>query len=131
MKKFFAFILAMAMIAAMASVSFASDVVIGYNEAYVLKFDCDDEIEIAFGDDAGDPNEGVFTVDVSGQDKLFIAFNTTPNETISAANEGKELFFVNFCGVRFNRTGEYVYELSDYDGIYSEELLIAMAESVK
>ena len=27
--------------------------------------------------------------------------------------------------------GEYVYELSDYDGIYSEELLIAMAESVK
>ena len=113
MKKFFALALALTMIIGMASVTFAGDVVIEYDKAYVLKFDNDDEVEIAFGG-----NEGVFTVDVSGQDKLFIAFNTTPYESISAANEGKEMFFVNFCGIRFNRTGEYVYELEDAAAAY-------------
>ena len=118
MKKAFALVLAVTMIMGMSAMAYASDVVIEYDEAYVLKFDCDGEIEMAFGDDDTGCNEGVFTVDVSGQDKLFIAFNTTPYESIVAANEGKEMFFVNFCGVKFNRTGEYVYELEDAAAAY-------------
>ncbi len=93
-----------------------------YDEAYALKFDYDDEAEIVFGGKDGrfgdEQNEGVFTVDVSGQGKVFIKWNTEPDEAIAAANEGKEMYFVNFGGVKFNRAGEYVYELEDAAAAY-------------
>ena len=118
MKKIFALVFAVAMIFSMAFSAFASDVVIEYNTAYVLKFDCDDEVEIAFGGDGDNSNEGVFTVDVSGMNKLFVAFDTDPNESIAAANEGAQMYFVNFNGIQFNRSGEYVYELEGAAAAY-------------
>ena len=118
MKKALALVLAIITVMSMTSMAFASDIVIEYDKAYVVKFNYDDEVEIAFGGDGDSCNEGVFTVDVSGQDKLFIAFTTTPDEAIAAANEGKEMYFVNFCGVKFNRTGEYVYELEGAAAAY-------------
>ena len=89
---------------------------------YALKFDSDDEVELVFGAYEGstpaEQNEGVFTVDASGQGKVFIEWNTTPDEAIAAANEGAVMHFVNFGGVKFNRAGEFVYELEDAAAAY-------------
>lgn len=89
-----------------------------YDEAYALKFDYDDEVELSFGGANGGLNEGVFTVDVSGQGKVFLKWNTEADEAIAAANEGAELRFVNFGGAKFNRAGEFVYELEDAAAAY-------------
>ncbi|MBQ4538395.1 MAG: hypothetical protein II995_02160, partial [Oscillospiraceae bacterium] len=93
----------------------SDDIVLDWDESYVLKFDCDDEIEIAFGTD---PNEGTFTVDVSGQGKVFVKWNTKADEAIVAANPGVKMHFVNFNNVKFNRTGEFTYELEDVAAAY-------------
>ena len=93
-----------------------------YDDMYALKFDSDEEVELNFGGKDGfygdEQNEGTFTVDASGQGKVFIKWNTEPNEAIAAANEGAEMYFVNFGGVKFNRAGEYVYELDDVAAAY-------------
>jgi|GEM_PF-1554795 len=89
-----------------------------WDTPYVLKFDYDDETELTFGSSNGGHNEGVFTVDVSGQGKIYMEYSTEPNEAIAAANEGAKMDFLTFSGVngvgvKFNRTGEFVYEMED------------------
>ena len=83
-----------------------------YDKAYALKFDNDDEVTFTFGD-GSDANEGEFTVDVSGQGKVFIKWNTKADEALAAANPGVDMHFVNFNDVKFNRTGEFMYEMED------------------
>jgi hypothetical protein len=88
-----------------------SDVELKWDTVYLLKFDYDDEVDFTFGKD--DMNEGTFTVDVSGQGKLYMKWNTKANEAIVAANPGVKMNFVNFNGAKFNRTGEFAYEMED------------------
>ena len=85
---------------------------------YALKFNNDDEVELSFGSANGGNNEGTFTVDVSGQGKVFLEYTTEADEAIAAANEGAKLYFITFngvngVGVKFNRTGEFRYEMDD------------------
>ena len=93
------------------------DVTLDYDTAYALKFDNDDEVELTFGDN-GDANEGVFNVDISGQGKVYLKFNTKANEAIVAANPGVTMKFVNFNNVKFNRAGTYEYEMDDVVAAY-------------
>ena len=95
------------------------DVDLKYDTNYALKFNCDDEVEISFGDSKHDgTNEGTFTVDVSGQGKVFMNYNTKADEAIVAANPGVKMFFLNFNNVKFNRVGEFVYEMDDVAAAY-------------
>jgi hypothetical protein len=94
------------------------EVVLEYKETYALKFDYDDEVEFQFGDPDSGLNEGTFTVDVSGQGKIFINWNTDADEAIAAANKNAQMNFVNFGNVKFNRSGEFVYELEDIAAAY-------------
>lgn len=80
------------------------------DEFYFIKFDRDDEIDFEFGKDN---NEGTFTVDVSGQGKIALKFNTTPVDAIEAANGNAQMDFVNFNNVKFNRSGEYSYQMEN------------------
>ncbi len=83
---------------------------------YLLKYDYDDEAEFSFG---VDPNEGTFTVDVSGQGKNLLYFDTKIDEAIADANPtAGKLFALNFNNVKFNRTGEFVYEGEDFEYAY-------------
>ncbi len=82
---------------------------------YLLKYDYDDEVEFSFG---LEPNEGTFTVDVSGQGKNLVNYTTTPDEALCAANPDAVLFFLNFNGAKFNRTGEFVYESDELSYAY-------------
>lgn len=84
-------------------------------DKYLVKFDEDDEIDINFG---VEPNEGTFTVDVSGQGKLLMMFTTDADESIVAANPNAKMAFLNFNNIRFNRTGEFAYESEDYEFVY-------------
>jgi len=84
-----------------------------YDKAYALKFESDEEVELLFGGANNGPNEGTFTVDVSGQGKVFIKWNTKADEALAAANPGVDMHFVNFNDVKFNRTGEFMYEMED------------------
>lgn len=88
-------------------------------DPYLLKFNYDDEVELSFG---RDPSEGTFTVDVSGQGKVLLLFDTVPNAAVEAANPNANMIFFGFNHVKFNRTGElfyvtetgkYIYELVD------------------
>lgn len=90
-------------------------VTLEYDEVYALKFDCDDEVEIEFGTE---PNEGTFTVDASGQGKIVFKFDTAANEAIADANPNAKMFFVNFNGAKFNRVGEFEYEMEDMAAAY-------------
>lgn len=90
-----------------------NDVQLTWDEQYALKFDYDDEVDFEFG---SEPNEGCFTVDVSGQGKIYFEMNTDPDENIIAANPDADIRFVNFIGmnngdVKFHRTGEFSYEM--------------------
>jgi len=87
-----------------------------WDDLYVLKFESDDEVEFEFG--FQDNNEGLFTVDASGQGKMVVDYNTKANEAICAANEGVKMFFVNFNGAKFNRTGTFEYEMEDMVAAY-------------
>lgn len=84
-------------------------------DKYLVKFDEDDEIDINFG---VEPNEGTFTVDVSGQGKLLMMFTTDADEAIVAANPNAKMAFLNFNNIKFNRTGEFAYESEDYEFVY-------------
>jgi hypothetical protein len=81
-----------------------------WDEEYALKFESDEDVELTFGTE---PNEGTFTVDASGQGKVFVKYNTKADEAIAAANPGVKMHFVNFNGAKFNRTGEFMYEFED------------------
>ncbi len=88
---------------------------IKWDTDYALKFDYDDEVELAFGPGSGKggDNEGTFTVDVSGQGKLYLRYDTKLADAIAEANPGVKIFALNFNGVKFNRVGEFAYELED------------------
>ena len=88
----------------------SDDVTLKWGTDYALKFEADDEIEISFGTE---PNEGSFTVDVSGQGKVFFKYDTKANEAIAAANPGAIMNFLNFNNPKFNRTGEFMYEMEN------------------
>lgn len=90
---------------------------------YLLKFDYDDEVELSFGYGNGGDNEGTFTVDVSGQGKLLLYYLTTAPEedALIAANPGAEMNFLCFNNVKFNRTGEFCYEMED--GAYAYQIV--------
>lgn len=92
-----------------------------WDTRYLLKFDCDDEIELSFGSSNGGNNEGTFTVDVSGQGKILFYYLTDANEDIAAANPGAKLKFLNFFNTKFNRTGEFAYEMED--GAYAYQIV--------
>ncbi|MBP1577704.1 MAG: hypothetical protein J6C75_04395, partial [Oscillospiraceae bacterium] len=84
-----------------------------WGETYALKFDNDEEIELSFGSANGGNNEGSFTVDVSGQGKVLLSYDTDPYDAITEANEGVKMNFIRFNNACFNRTGEFVYEMED------------------
>ena len=86
---------------------------IKWDTDYALKFDNDDEIELSFGGTNDGNNEGTFTVDVSGQGKVYLRYNTKVDDAIAEANPGVKIFALNFNGVKFNRTGEFAYEMED------------------
>ncbi len=90
-----------------------TNVPLDWDEPYALKFDYDDEVEFVFGVDRGGDNEGSFTVDVSGQGKLYLKYNTKLDDAIADANPGVKIFALNFNGVKWNRTGEFAYEMED------------------
>lgn len=94
------------------------DAQLKWDTNYALKFDADDEVEISFGID---PNEGTFTVDVSGQGKIFFRYDTKANEAIASANPGATLKFINFNNAKFNRTGEFMYEMEN--GAYAYQIV--------
>ena len=86
-----------------------------YSETYyALKFDCDEEVELGFNDDS------TFTVDVSGQPKTLLYFDTDFNSSIAAKYPLAELNFWNGNGAKFNRTGEMFLSIGDedYDNYY-------------
>jgi len=82
---------------------------------YALKFEGDDEVEFTFGTEE---NEGTFNVDISGQGKVYLRYNTKADEAIVAANPGVDMHFINFNGAKFNRTGEFTYEMEDVVAAY-------------
>lgn len=67
---------------------------------YSLKFDYDDEVDINFEDGS------IFTVDVSGQSKLLVYYDTEFSSKIAAKYPLAELNFWNGNGAKFNRVGE-------------------------
>lgn len=92
-----------------------------YDTKYLLKFDYDDEVELSFGNTNGGDNEGIFTVDVSGQGKILFQYNTKVDEAIADANPGATMKFINFNNAKFNRTGEFMYEMED--GAYAYQIV--------
>lgn len=90
-------------------------------DPYLLKFNYDDEVELSFGSES---NEGTFTVDVSGQGKVLMLFDTMPNSAVEAANPNANMIFLGFNHVKFNRTGELFYETET--GKYIYELVNGM-----
>ena len=85
-------------------------------ETGIYKFDEDGEIDIEFGDQA------MFTVDVTGQGKLNLAWNTDFDKEFAAMYDYANIDFVTFVGTpAFNKTGtlyiyadedEFVYEVT-------------------
>ena len=84
---------------------------------YLLKYDYDDETEFTFGAFA-DQNEGTFTVDVSGQGKNLLYYDTKLDDGIADANPDAKIFALNFNNTKFNRTGEFMYEGEDFEYAY-------------
>ena len=76
---------------------------------YSLKFDSDDTVELEFEDGS------TFTVDVSGQGKTLVYFDTNFNSQLAAKYPLAELNFWNGNGAKFNRTGEFFLSVSNYD----------------
>ena len=79
---------------------------------YLLKYDYDEETEFTFGGNDAQ-NEGTFTVDVSGQGKNLLYFDTLLDEGIADANKDAKIYALNFNNTKFNRTGEFMYEAED------------------
>ena len=84
---------------------------------YLLKYDYDEEVEFTFGDQSAQ-NEGTFTVDVSGQGKNLLYYDTLLDDAIADANPDAKIFALNFNGTKFNRTGEFMYEAEDMQYAY-------------
>ena len=78
-------------------------------ETGIYRFDDDGEIDIEFDDDA------LFTVDVTGQGRLNLAWNTDFNSEIAALDTSVNMDFITFEGEpSFNRTGTlYIYADAD------------------
>ena len=83
---------------------------------YAMKFDCDEEIEITFEDDS------TFTVDVSGQPKTLLYYDTDFNSKIAAKYPLAELNFWNGNGAKFNRTGEFFLAVGEDAEDYAQFL---------
>lgn len=90
-------------------------------DPYLLKFEYDDDVEFSFGSES---KEGTFTVDVSGQGKLLLLYDTMPNAAVEAANPTANMVFFGFNNAQFNRTGEFFYETET--GKYIYELIDGM-----
>ena len=75
----------------------------------IYKFDDDSEIDIEFGDQA------LFTVDVTGQGKLNLAWNTDFNKEVADLDKSANMDFVTFEGTpSFNKNGTlYIYADKD------------------
>ena len=76
----------------------------------IVDFDTEaGEIDIEFGDKA------LFTVDVTGQSRLNLAWTTKFNSEIAALDESVNMDFITFTGEpSFNRTGTmYIYASDD------------------
>lgn len=84
-------------------------------DPHLLKFDYDDEVEFTFG---REENEGTFTVDVSGQGKVLMLFDTMTNSAVEASNPDANMIFLGFNHVKFNRTGKFFYETETHKYIY-------------
>ncbi|WMJ82508.1 hypothetical protein ACS3UN_03365 [Oscillospiraceae bacterium LTW-04] len=91
---------------------------------YSLKFDYDDETDLEFEDGS------IFTVDVSGQGKLLVYYDTDFKSKVASKYPLAELNFWNGNGAKFNRVGEmflacdedyaqFLYQLNA-DGTLSE-----------
>ena len=84
--------------------------VLDMGQTGIVSFDKDaDEIDIEFGDDA------LFIVDVDGQSRLNLAWNTKFDKEFAAKYDYANLDFLTFEGTpRFNRTGDfYIYADED------------------
>ena len=93
---------------------------------YALKFNNDEEVELSFGSPSNGNNEGTFTVDISGQGKIYLYYTTEGIDDITAANPSAKMDFLTFygvngVGVKFNRVGEFVYEMED--GAYAYKIV--------
>ena len=86
------------------------------NTNFVLKYDYDDEMEFEFG---LEPNEGSFTVDVSGQGKTALYYNTNLDEAVAAANPNADIIALNFNGCKFHRAGVFSYESEKMNCAYA------------
>lgn len=76
---------------------------------YALKFNDDAEIDINFADDS------IFTVDVSGQGKVLLYYDTEFDSKVAAQYPMAEFNFWNGNGAKFNRVGEFFLSCdSDY-----------------
>ena len=84
---------------------------------YLLKYDYDEETEFTFGGNDAQ-NEGTFTVDVSGQGKNLLYFDTLLDDAIADANPDAKIYALNFNNTKFNRTGEFMYEAEDMQYAY-------------
>ena len=119
------------------SIAPAAQEVLTYNgetlvagETGIYKFDEDGEIDIEFGDQA------MFTVDVTGQGKLNLAWNTDFDKEFAAMYDYANIDFVTFVGTpAFNKTGTmmvyadkdtFIYEATEdgakeIDATYDED----------
>ena len=83
---------------------------------YALKFDCDEEVEFTFEDDS------TFTVDVSGQPKTLVYYDTEYNSRVASRYPLAELNFWNGNGAKFNRTGEFFLAVGEDAEDYAQFL---------
>ena len=83
---------------------------------YSLKFDYDDEVELGFEDGS------TFTVDVSGQGKTLLYFDTKFNSNVAARYPLADLNFWNGNGAKFNRTGEFFLAVGEDAEDYAQFL---------
>ena len=90
--------------------NFDGDEVLEAGETGIVDFDTEaGEIDIEFGDEA------LFTVNVTGQSRLNLAWNTRHDTEVAAMDESVNMDFITFTGnPSFNRTGTmYIYAADD------------------
>ena len=90
--------------------NFDGDEVLEAGATGIVDFDTEaGEIDIEFGDEA------MFTVNVTGQSRLNLAWNTRHDPEVAAMDESVNMDFITFSGnPSFNRTGTmYIYAADD------------------
>ena len=90
--------------------NFDGDETLEAGKTGIVDFDTEaGEIDIEFGDEA------LFTVNVTGQGKLNLAWNTRHDPEVAAMDESVNMDFITFTGnPSFNRTGTmYIYTADD------------------